>query len=130
MPLAFRVFLGLSYTGFGLALAAIPLAARRASKVSWAVFALLVALWAVALMVVCGRWIYDGMVSWWRIGAFYLAQFIVPTAVGAWVASVAAARWPTHRWLLTSVTVIGVFLLAQLVGSRAQLLPDLVTAVQ
>ena len=130
MPVAFRVLQVLSYVGIALALTVIPLAARGASLAAWRVLALLVAVCAIALVAVLGHWVYGGIVPWWRVGAFYLAQLVVPTAVAGWAASGAAVRWPAYRWLVAVGTVVGVFVIAALVVTRANLLPDMVNAVQ
>lgn len=130
MPPLFVVLQVLSYTAIGLALVVIPLVGLRAGPIAWRTHASSVALCAIALIVVLGHWVFAGMVPWWRIVAFYLAQFVVPVAVAVLGARAAARRWPTQRWLVASTTVIGVMVVASMIARHTTLIPDLVSAVQ
>jgi hypothetical protein len=98
-PWQFEVAIALGWCVFLLAVAAIPLAARGSSRVSWRLYVSAI----IGLAVVETSFtsaLFAEFVPWWRVAAIYLATQVAPILGASAFARVAVARWPRRPWIV------------------------------
>lgn len=115
-----------------LALAAIPLARRRAgTRAWWAHGVAAVAIGAVVAVTahVAGFHYFN---PWWRTATGCLAVLSVPPLAAAWSARSSVRRWPGRGWWVPAVATVATLVLVGAAGARVarMLLPDVIEAVQ
>ncbi len=132
MPWPFLLVWALIGAALLLALAAVPLAARRARAGAWRLHAALAVAIGVVLTGAAYAAVYRGIVPWWQVGAGYLTSVTAPVCAAAWGARTATRRWPRRRWLAPALAGVAALGLAGAAGARAAraLLPDVLNAVQ
>jgi hypothetical protein len=117
-------------------LAAIPMAARRASMSIYWTHAVLSVLVAVAQALETKR-IYSAFsypLPLGRIGAVWVAEVTIPTIAAGWLARVVVRRWPRRPWVASGLvvsTMLLVLLAAVFTGHAEAFMPfDMINAVQ
>jgi hypothetical protein len=128
---SFGLLYVLAGLAFAVALATVPLAARRASRSAWWTQA------GVALVVSFGQagmmyWhVYEGYVPLWRCLAAAGAATVLPTLAAGWCARTAVRARPGTPYFSAALgALIGFCLLiAGSILATPWLIPDLITAV-
>jgi hypothetical protein len=115
-----------------LAVAAIPLAYRRAGPHVWAVHAGLALAVGLMMAVAAHVAVFGSILPWWRTGGAYLAEFSGPALATAWVARASDRRWPTRSRWRVAAAALAALVVAAAGGAwlTTATLPMLVNAVQ